>query len=244
MDTTHESKFKRELIDTLTTARDRARVQLHLLSLDARKHWQELEAGLDSLQSKIERDEERLSEAAARKVRDLTRAVKDLVKAHGGVMELATPASQLMRAARSCRSSDTVNEAARLMWELDCGAVPVTDPSGHVVGIVTDRDICMAIYTRGQPLTAPTVDSVMCKDVAVAFLNDSVENVASLMRQRQVRRVPVVDHGRLVGIISLADIAQHLQFNAGFSAVVSIELARTLAAISEPRRPASNAAAE
>jgi predicted transcriptional regulator len=243
MDTTHDSRFRKELIDSLTTTRDRARVQLHLLSLEAKQRWRELESKLDSLQSKIERDEERLSDSAINKVRELTQAVKDLLHENGGVGELTTRASQLMKPARSCRSSDTLNEPARLMWEFDCGVVPVVNDAGGVVGIITDRDICMAVYTRGQPLSALKVESAMCKDVAVASPRDSLETITQLMRRRQIRRVPIVDGGRLAGIVALADITRHLQSEAGFSAMAGVELARTLAAISECR-PGISAAAE
>ena len=54
----------------------------------------------------------------------------------------------------TCSVSDMANEAARIMWDRDCGSVPVIDAAGHVVGIVTDRDICMAAYFQGRPLSA------------------------------------------------------------------------------------------
>ena len=52
----------------------------------------------------------------------------------------------------TCRSSDTASEAARIMWDRDCGAVPVTDAEGRAIGMVTDRDLCMAAYLRGVRL--------------------------------------------------------------------------------------------
>lgn len=149
-----------------------------------------------------------------------------------------------MRPAQSCRPSDPLNEAARLMWELDCGAVPVVNEAGKLVGIITDRDICMAAYTRGQPLSALSVQSAMAADVATATPTDPLETIARLMRQRQIRRVPIVDHGHLVGMVSLADIARYLEVDAGFSAVLGVELAHTLAAVSEPGHRAAHAAAE
>src|SRR5690606_23607291 len=82
MDTTQISSTpkKKELIDALTTARDSVRVQLHLLSLEARERWQELESKLEALQAKLEREGERVSETATRKVRDLTRSVSQFVR--------------------------------------------------------------------------------------------------------------------------------------------------------------------
>lgn len=225
----------RELIDALATARDRARVQLHLLSLDARDSWHELESKIDNLQANLENDGDRLTESATKKVRELTRSVKEMLQQHGAVAELATPAEKLMRPAHACRASDTLNEAARLMWEFDCGAVPVVNDEGRLVGIITDRDICMAAYTRGQTLSDSTVESVMATHVTVVAPKDTLEAIIVLMKQRQVRRIPVVDEGHLVGIVSLADIARHLETESG--PVLALDLARTLKAISEPRPP-------
>lgn len=240
---TNKARSAKELIEALATSRERARVQLHLLSLDARDAWHELESKIEALESKLESDGERLGESAAKKVRELTLAVKDLLQRHGGIAELAVPAAELMQHARACRPDDSLNEPARLMWDCDCGAVPVVDEAGMLVGIITDRDICMAAYTRGQPLSSLSVASVMAKNVAVASPRDSLESVAQLMRQRQVRRVPIVDEGRLVGVVSVADMIRHLE-GAGSSAVLGVELARTLSAISRPRPEASRAAAE
>jgi len=246
MSTTDVSKSHsaKDLIEALSTARSRARVQLHLLSLDARDSWHELESKIDTMQSQLENDSDRLSASAAKKVRELTQAVKELLQQHGGVAELAIPAARVMRPVQTCRPSDTLNDAARLMWELDCGAVPVVNDAGSLVGILTDRDICMAVYTRGQSLSAYSVESAMATDVATATATEPLETITRLMRQRRVRRVPIVDHGRLVGIVSLADIARHLESDGGCSAVASLELARTLVAVSEPARGAASAAAE
>jgi len=246
MNTTDVSKAHsaKDLIEALSTARSRARVQMHLLSLDARDSWHELESKIETMQSQLEHDSDRLSGSAAKKVRELTQAVKELLQQNGGVAELAVRAARVMRPAQTCRPSDTLNDAARLMWELDCGAVPVVNDAGSVVGMLTDRDICMAVYTRGQTLSAFSVESAMASDVATAAANDPLETITRLMRQRRVRRVPIVDDGRLVGIVSLADIARHLESDGGFSAVASLELARTLAAVSESARGAASAAAE
>lgn len=241
---TTTSRSPKELIEALATTRARARVQLHLLSLDARDAWHEIESKIDTLEAKLESDGERLSASATNKVHELTHAARELLHKNGGVAELATPAAQLMRSAQACRPNDSLNEPARLMWDLDCEAVPVVTDSGELIGIVTDRDICMAAYTRGEPLSALSVASAMATDVAVASPRDSIEAIAQLMRQRQVRRVPIVDQGRLVGIVSLADLARHLDTQAGLSAVLGVELAHTLSAISEPRHDATSAAAE
>jgi len=155
------TKFRssKELIDALATVRDRMRVQWHLLSLDAREDWQDLEWKLEALQAKVEQDGGKLTEGAIQTARELTYAVKDLLQQNGGGAELATPVSQLMKPVHSCRPNDTLNEPARLMWDFDCGAVPVVDEAGCLVGIITDRDICMAACTRGQSLALAEVSN-------------------------------------------------------------------------------------
>ena len=71
----------------------------------------------------------------------------------------------MTRDVRTCRREDVLVEAARIMWENDCGSVPVVDAQRHVVGMITDRDICMAAYTRGQRLADMTVESAMSKTI-------------------------------------------------------------------------------
>src|SRR5690348_10909100 len=84
---------------------------------------------------------------------------------------------------------------ARLMWEFDCGVVPIVDRDGKLEGIVTDRDICMAAYTQGKPLSAIPVVSAMSHDIIACRVDDAVGSVEQLMRDSQVHRVPVLDAG-------------------------------------------------
>jgi CBS domain-containing protein len=118
---------------------------------------------------------------------------------------------QLMtRDVSSCTSDATLNEAARIMWERDCGVVPVVgDGAGHrVVGIVTDRDACMAAYTKGLPLSQIRIGDVMTTHVVSCEAGEDVRSAEQTMRSAQVHRLPVVDDaGQLVGMISLSDIA-------------------------------------
>ena len=138
---------------------------------------------------------------------------------------------------RSCHVSDHLDAPARVMWETDCGAVPVVDDSQRVVGIVTDRDICMAAYTRGQPLHAIPVEATMSRDVMACAGDDEVDFAERAMRERRVRRLPVVDKDwRLVGILSLNDLAREAVHDNGHTGTPrSADVTRTLAAICEPR---------
>ena len=149
---------------------------------------------------------------------------------------------QLMtRDVKVCRSDDTLNRAAQLMWEFDCGCIPVigTDGDGVVLGVVTDRDIAMAAYTQGRPLSAVSVSTAMARKVITCRANDGIDQAEALMRDNQVRRLPVLDQsGRLVGILSLDDIAREVQREAesGSRPEVDAEgLSQTLAAVCQPR---------
>jgi CBS domain-containing protein len=127
-------------------------------------------------------------------------------------MEDAMRVQKLMKSnVIMCRPEDSLNEAARLMWEHDCGCLPVcADDDGalHLIGVITDRDICMHAYFRGLPLTALRVDDTMSRSVRSCRPTDSLKKAERIMRDAHVRRVPVVDKtGRVVGLISLADLA-------------------------------------
>ena len=108
------------------------------------------------------------------------------------------------------RSDQTLAAAAQLMWDCDCGAVPVIDgESAKVVGMLTDRDICMATWSRGLAPGDIFVHQVMSENLVVCQPRDLIARAESIMRTNQIRRLPVVDsEQRLVGILSLADIAK------------------------------------
>ena len=129
----------------------------------------------------------------------------------------------------TCSSDSDLNVAAHLMWEHDCGTIPVVDQEGRLAGMVTDRDICMAAYTQGLPLRAIPVTSAMTQYALACHLDDSVNTAEELMREGQIRRVPVLNREkRLVGIVSLGDIA--ISSNPAFSGMA-------LRDVSEPRDP-------
>jgi CBS domain-containing protein len=144
----------------------------------------------------------------------------------------------MTKGVRVCHAADTLNEAARQMWENDCGCVVVVDPAGRAIGIVTDRDVCMAAYTRGATLRDHRVSEVMSSQLVTCAPDAPIEKAEILMARHQIRRLPVVDFDeRLVGIVSLGDLAQALRHvgrrdDANRSAHA---LEDTLAAVSQPR---------
>lgn len=138
----------------------------------------------------------------------------------------------------TCRPTDSLNEAAGLMWDYDCGVLPVVDDGGVVVGLVTDRDVCMAAYTQGERLGAIRVATAMSKKVFSCRPDDMLEAAERTMSERKVRRLPVIDgQGRPLGVLSLNDIARHAVSGTDDEALEH-ELSETLSAICEPRRRA------
>ena len=135
----------------------------------------------------------------------------------------------------SCSAHDTLERAAQLMWEGDLGAVPVLDDAGHPIGLITDRDICIAAYTQGCRLSESQVASAMARELVTCKPTDSVGYAAELLRKYQVRRLPVVDGEKLVGMISLNDFASAATSKRGNKAGLDA-LGVTLARIGEPRR--------
>ena len=135
----------------------------------------------------------------------------------------------------ACSPDDTLNRAAQIMWEKDCGCVPVVDANFHPIAMITDRDICMAAYTQGRPLWSIPVSSAASHIVVVVRESEAVESAEGLMRAYRVRRLPVVDaDGRLVGIISLNDLARHASFGHRHGELNADRITRALAAICAP----------
>ncbi|MDX2169447.1 MAG: CBS domain-containing protein [Deltaproteobacteria bacterium] len=140
---------------------------------------------------------------------------------------------------RACRADETLHSAAERMWQGDIGVLPVVDPGGRLVGVVTDRDIAMTAYLRGQPLDACSVGEVMTHEVASCHAETSVEDAQEVMRTLQIRRLPVVDDaGRPVGMLSLNDLAlAAARPDNGRLGLRREAVLATLAAVSLHRRP-------
>jgi CBS domain-containing protein len=139
----------------------------------------------------------------------------------------------------TCQEGESLERAAQLMWEGDVGAIPVVDADKRVIGMITDRDICMAAYTQGCGLAAPSVGSAMSWQPHTCKPGDGVALVEEAMRRHQVRRLPVVDEGRLVGMLSLNDLALAAgNRKASKTGQVTLEgVATTLARICDHRAP-------
>jgi CBS domain-containing protein len=110
---------------------------------------------------------------------------------------------------RTCRPADRLSEAARRMWEQDCGCLVVVEGGGNIAGILTDRDACMGLFFENARPEDLTVDHVMGRRVVVCRDTDELERALELMATFEVRRLPVVDaRERLVGIVALNDLVR------------------------------------
>lgn len=105
------------------------------------------------------------------------------------------------------RPGSTLGEAATLMKQEDCGSLPVLE-EGKLVGIVTDRDIVVRAIAGGKDPKSCTVAEIMSADPITVEPETTVDEAQRIMSERQVRRLPVVEDGRLVGIVVIGQIAQ------------------------------------
>jgi len=147
----------------------------------------------------------------------------------------------MTRIVTTCRPDDTLDRVARIMWDGDCGCVPVVQADGEaptVVGMITDRDVCMAAYTQGRPLPAIHAATAMSREVCSCGPKDTVHQALTILQTRQLHRLPVIDdHGQLVGMIALADVVREAMHEGTKAARAEMaeSIAKTLGAISAPR---------
>jgi len=110
---------------------------------------------------------------------------------------------------KTCRANALVGEAARMMLEENCGCLPVTDAKGHLAGILTDRDICLAVARHLDPTKTPVRD-VMTVRVVSCGVEDYLDRALVEMKENRVRRLPVVDNrGVVKGVISIDDVIRN-----------------------------------
>jgi CBS domain-containing protein len=104
-------------------------------------------------------------------------------------------------------SHATAADAARIMRDGAIGDVIVMKADGNVCGIVTDRDLTLRVVAEGQDPTSVTMDAICGHSVVSIGSGETVAQAVALMRKHDIRRLPVVDRGHLVGIVSLGDLA-------------------------------------
>ena len=108
----------------------------------------------------------------------------------------------------SLETEEPVSAAARLMRERNIGAMPVCDPDGRLVGMLTDRDIVIRCIASDRNAAETRVADIMTTGAVVAETKEPLEEALQRMEREQIRRLPVTENGRLVGMLSLADVAR------------------------------------
>lgn len=122
-----------------------------------------------------------------------------------------TSARDMMHVGAECvRTDQTAADASRIMAEQKVGALPICGPDDKIKGVVTDRDVVTKVIAEGRDAaTFPAGDLNQAEAVTIGA-DDSAEHAMSTMMQHQLRRLPVIDSGRLVGMLSLADVARNV----------------------------------
>jgi CBS domain-containing protein len=198
-------------LEDLGSASESARLQLHLLALEARQRTGALETSIDTLEQRLDRGIHQALSNATDQARQLAKTVKDSWRGHPTIVGPQTErlGTLMTSPAHSCSPQDSLALAARLLWDHDCGAIPVVDAEGRPCGMITDRDLCMGAYTKGKALHDILAGEVMSRPVHSCSIDEPLERAIAVMIDAQVRRVPIVDHdGRLAGILALADVVR------------------------------------
>ncbi|MCI0336490.1 MAG: CBS domain-containing protein [Acidobacteria bacterium] len=113
---------------------------------------------------------------------------------------------------KSCSPDTNLSAAASMMWDADCGVLPVINETGRVVGLITDRDIAIAVATMGRLASDIAVREVTSGQVYAISPDDDIKAALKQMQQGKVRRLPVVNNeGILLGILSLNDIVLRVE---------------------------------
>lgn len=222
----------------LGRARDAARFQLHFLSKSSiskgMRQREEMTLALEQNGQGLERATGR----ALKRARELARGVQGFVVRHSPIGSSLTVSLRTLMTTQvnTCSPGDSLHRAAQVLWETNCGSVPVVDAGGTLLGMLTDRDICMASFTQSRPLSAIQVESAMSRFVHTCAPTQTILDALETMSSKQVRRVPVVsDERRLLGIVCFADIARYVQSLPSKDVGAYVPLGMAIAAISESR---------
>lgn len=114
--------------------------------------------------------------------------------------------------------TESLADAAKLMWENDCGVLPIIKDGRKVIGMITDRDICMAMAMRDTKPSGISVEEVMTGQVYAVKPEDNIDQALQTMQEHKIRRLPVISsEGELEGILSMNDVVLNANNAAGDS---------------------------
>lgn len=135
----------------------------------------------------------------------------------------------MTRDVATCGPETDLATAARLMWDYDCGIIPIIDEVGTVLSVVTDRDICIGVATKGRTASHIAVREVASPTLHTCLADDDVSVALDTMKQFKIRRLPVIDRGgHLTGMLSLNDIVLHVKPKAAPTAAQFVDAVRTI----------------
>lgn len=146
--------------------------------------------------------------------------------------------------ARAIWITESLADAAKEMWENDCGILPIIKDGRKVVGMITDRDICMASAMKDRNPSSISVEEVITGTVYAAKPDEDVQHALQTMREHKIRRLPVLNpEGELEGILSMNDIVLHAKSRNGKKPPIEFaEVVKTYQAICEHPVPMTKAA--
>lgn len=122
----------------------------------------------------------------------------------------------MMRTPATCSPETNLAAAVEILWNRNCGILPVVDDEMRVVSVITDRDICVALGTRNRLPGEITVSDVVTHPAICCQVDEDVKAALAKMAESKVRRLPVVDaNGKLVGILSMDDVVDRANVKAG-----------------------------
>ena len=102
--------------------------------------------------------------------------------------------------------NETIAAAIQKLVEYDRGAIPVCNEKGELVGIITERDIVRKCFVRMESLANIKIEDVMTKGVAIGAPDDDLDYAISVMKQKRIRHLPIIDQQKVVGMISMRDL--------------------------------------
>ena len=144
------------------------------------------------------------------------------------VKDIMTPS------AKAIWLTESLADAAQIMWENDCGVLPIIKDGRKVIGMITDRDICMALAMRDKNPSGVSVEEVMSGAVYSVNSEDEIDKALQAMQEHKIRRLPVVNvEGELEGILSINDLVRHAKADEGEDAIDFGEVVKTYHAICE-----------
>lgn len=215
----------------LTAVLDTTRLQAHLLSMDAQAKWKKLEKKLLVFEKKLDQETLGLTSAALDKVKGITFETRKFFQEQALLApELRAPISSVLNASgATCTGGESANAVAQVLWDSNLSALPVVDSDDQPIGVLTDRDLCMAVYTQGKRLQELTVQSAMNTQFECCAESCSIREAVEAMAKHAVQRLVVVDNsGKLVGLLTLAQLTRNIYESTGGLSWVSPTIARLL----------------